>query len=188
MMLLELFLGFLYVGCFSFGGAYSAIPLIREVVASHGWITDEALSYMIAVSESTPGPIMVNMATYVGANQAGVLGSAIATFATILPAFLIILLVMVILSKILEHKYTQAVLSGLKPCISGIILAIGAYMLLDNLFALSSVPTLDFKAIIIALLLLATLFSAKKWFNKKISPIMLICISAILGIVVYGIF
>ncbi len=188
MMLLELFFGFLYVGCFSFGGAYSAIPLIREVVISRGWITDEALSYMIAVSESTPGPIMVNMATYVGANQAGVLGAAIATFATILPAFLIILLVMVVLSKILEHKYTQAVLSGLKPCISGIILAIGAYMLLDNLFALSSAQTLDFKAIAIAILLLAILWVTKKRFNKKISPIMLICISAVLGIAVYGIF
>ena len=81
MTLLELFLGFLKVGCFSFGGAYAAIPLIREVVSSYGWIGDEALEHMIAVSESTPGPIMVNLATYVGADRAGLLGAALATFA-----------------------------------------------------------------------------------------------------------
>ena len=80
MMLWNLFLGFLKVGCFSFGGAYAAIPLIREVVLSYGWMDDEKLTYMIAVSESTPGPIMVNMATYVGASQAGFLGGLILYF------------------------------------------------------------------------------------------------------------
>lgn len=69
MIYIELFLGFLKVGCFSFGGAYAAIPLIREVVFQYGWITEEKLTYMIAVSESTPGPIMVNLATYVGSSQ-----------------------------------------------------------------------------------------------------------------------
>ena len=93
MILLELFLGFLKVGCFSFGGAYFAIPLIRETVLSHGWLTDDAVSYMIAVSESTPGPIMVNMATYVGSSQAGFLGALVATTAVVLPSFLVILLV-----------------------------------------------------------------------------------------------
>ena len=63
MILLELFIGFLKVGCFAFGGAYGAIPLIRDVVLSYGWLDDEMLTYMIAVSESTPGPIMVNLAT-----------------------------------------------------------------------------------------------------------------------------
>ena len=66
MIYLELFLGFLYVGCFAFGGAYGAIPLIRDVVLNYGWLTEEELTYMIAVSESTPGPIMINLATYVG--------------------------------------------------------------------------------------------------------------------------
>ena len=73
MIYLELFLGFLKVGCFAFGGAYGAIPLIRDVVLSYGWLSDETLTYMIAVSESTPGPIMVNLATYVGSSQAGML-------------------------------------------------------------------------------------------------------------------
>ena len=79
MILWQLFLSFLQVGAFSFGGAYGAIPLIRDVVSARGWLDDEALTHMIAVSESTPGPIMVNMATYVGNSQAGLPGAAVAT-------------------------------------------------------------------------------------------------------------
>ena len=81
MIYLDLFLGFLKVGCFAFGGAYGAIPLIRDVALSYGWLSDETLTYMIAVSESTPGPIMVNLATYVGSSQAGMLGAIVATLA-----------------------------------------------------------------------------------------------------------
>ena len=98
MIYFDLFIGFLEVGFFSFGGAYVAIPLIRDVVMAHGWLDDEMLSYMIAISESTPGPIMVNMATYVGSEKGGLLGAAIATFAVVLPAFIIILLLMCISS------------------------------------------------------------------------------------------
>ena len=93
MIYLELFAGFLKVGCFAFGGAYGAIPLIRDVVLSYGWLNDDMMTYMIAVSESTPGPIMVNLATYVGSSQGGFLGAVIATAAVVLPSFLIILLV-----------------------------------------------------------------------------------------------
>ena len=125
MIFLELFLGFLQVGCFSFGGAYGAIPLIRDVVLSYGWLDDETLTYMIAVSESTPGPIMVNLATYIGSSQGGFLGAVIATAAVVLPAFVIILLVMVLLKAVLKNPYVQAVLKGLKPCVTGIILATG---------------------------------------------------------------
>ncbi len=85
----DLLIGFLKVGLFAFGGAYGAIPLIRDVVLSYGWIDDELLTYMIAVSESTPGPIMVNLATYVGSSQAGFPGALIATTAVVLPSFII---------------------------------------------------------------------------------------------------
>ncbi len=97
MIYLDLFLGFLKVGCFAFGGAYAAIPLIRDIVFSYGWLSDEMLTYMIAISESMPGPIMVNLATYVGTSQAGIVGALIATFAVVLPSFIIILLVTAIL-------------------------------------------------------------------------------------------
>ena len=108
MILQELFIGFLKVGCFAFGGAYGAIPLIRDVVLSYGWLDDEMLTYMIAVSESTPGPIMVNLATYVGSSQAGLAASIIATLAVVLPSFLIILLVTALLKTALKnHGYKR---------------------------------------------------------------------------------
>ena len=108
MIYLELLIGFLKVGCFAFGGAYGAIPLIRDVVMSYGWLTDEALSYMIAVSESTPGPIMVNLATYVGNSQGGILGSVLATLAVVLPSFVIILVIMALLKNIIKNETTSA--------------------------------------------------------------------------------
>ena len=132
MIFLELFLGFLWVGCFSFGGAYGAIPLIRDVVLSHGWLDEETLTYMIAVSESTPGPIMVNLATYIGSSKAGLAGASLATLAVVLPAFLIILLVMTAVNTLLHNPYMQALLQGIKPCVIVIILATGTYMVLNH--------------------------------------------------------
>ena len=183
----DLFLGFLEVGCFSFGGAYGAIPLIRDVVLSYGWISDEMLTYMIAVSESTPGPIMINMATYVGSSQAGFLGALTATAAVVLPSFLIILLITTFLKTALKKKYVQAVVQGLKPCVTGIILATGIYMLLQNCFVSMLSPSFNLHTIAIAILLFAVKYCYRRITGKKISPILLIVISAGLGILVFGI-
>ncbi|MBE5956344.1 MAG: chromate transporter [Lachnospiraceae bacterium] len=187
MIYLDLFLGFLKVGCFAFGGAYGAIPLIRDVVLSYGWLTDEALTYMIAVSESTPGPIMVNLATYVGSSQAGLFGALLATSAVVLPSFLIILLVMAALKNVLKNKYVQAVLRGMKPCVIGIVLATGVYMILKNMiiFSNGSSTVVDGKAMIITAALFGSMFAYKKLNKKKLSPILLIIISAILGVLLY---
>lgn len=180
MIYLDLLFGFLRVGCFAFGGAYGAIPLIRDVVLSYGWMTDEALTYMIAISESTPGPIMVNLATYVGSSQGGLLGAIIATLAVVLPSFIIILLVMACLKNALKNKYIQAVLRGLKPCIIGIIFATGVFMTVNHAIA-------DTRAGIIAIVLAAIMFGSKPVLKKKISPILLIILSACMGMVVYGV-
>ena len=185
MIYLDLFLGFLMVGCFAFGGAYGAIPLIRDVVLSYGWLTDETLTYMIAVSESTPGPIMVNLATYIGSNQAGFLGAALATLAVVLPSFLIILLVTAILKTALKNKYVQAILRGLKPCVIGIVLATGIYMIFSNCFGKLPALTVNMQAIIISVLLAAAMFTYKHIKKKKLSPIGLIIISACLGIFLF---
>ena len=183
MILLELFLAFLKVGCFSFGGAYFAIPLIRETVLSHGWLPDETVSYMIAVSESTPGPIMINMATYVGSSQAGFLGALVATVAGVLPSFVIILLVCVLMKAFIRNAYVQAMLRGMKPCIIGIILATGTDMLVKN----CGFPTgPDWKAMILTAVLAILFFGSEKLLKKKLSPIALIGISGVLGILVYG--
>lgn len=179
MIYLELILGFLEVGIFSFGGAYGAIPLIRDVALRYGWLTEERLLYFIAVCESTPGPIMVNMATYVGASQAGLLGAALATLTVILPAFVIILLVTGIMAKFMTNPWVKAIMAGLKPCVIGIILATGGWMVVSNV-------GLDIRAVIITALLGGCLLAAKV-VKKKLSPIALIAISAVLGAVIYGI-
>ena len=179
--MMDLLLGFLKVGCFTFGGAYSAIPLIRDIVLSYGWLTDEQLSHMIAVSESTPGPIMVNLATYIGSDQAGLLGAAIATLAVVLPSFFIILLLTALLKTALKNKYVQAVLRGMKPCVIGIVLATGIYMVLSNAFGTVSAINPDWRAIAITLLLGAAMFGYKHFTKKKLSPIALILIAAVLG-------
>ena len=182
MIYLELFWGFLKVGAFAFGGAYGAIPLIRDIVLSYGWLTDETLTYMIAVSESTPGPIMVNLATYVGSNQAGLPGAILATTAVVLPSFFIILLLMAILKNTIRNKYVQAVLRGLKPCMIGIVLATGICMILRNCYAAQE---LDIRNIVIMAALLLLLYGSRYVLKKKMSPIWLIIISAGIGVVLF---
>lgn len=184
MRYLELFFGFLYVGCFAFGGAYGAIPLIRDVVLNYGWLTEEELTYMIAVSESTPGPIMVNLATYVGSTQAGFFGSLLATTAVVIPSFVIMLLITAVLKHSVKHPVVQAVLQGMKPCIIGIILATGLYMMVSHCFTGTGV---DGKALLITVVLAVSLYVLPKFKIKKPSPILLILLSACLGVVVYGV-
>jgi len=187
MILLDLFVGFLKVGCFAFGGAYGAIPLIRDVVMSYGWLDDDMLSYMIAVSESTPGPIMVNLATYIGSSQAGFIGASLATLAVVLPSFVIILLVTASLKTALKNKYVQAVLRGLKPCVIGIVLATGFSMVIKNAFFFKNGFGTEVKNTAITLALIAVMTGYKKLKNKKLSPIMLIVVSACIGAVLYSI-
>ena len=177
MILWELFLGFLRVGCFAFGGAYGALPLIRDIVLSYGWLSEEELSYMIAVSESTPGPIMINLATFVGSREAGIGGALLATFAVVLPSFVIILLVTAAMKNALKNPYVQALLRGLKPSIIGIVLAMGIWMTAKSTFSA------DWKAIGITAFLAFLMFGTEPLFKKKISPIALICVAAVCGII-----
>ena len=184
MILWELFVEFLKVGCFSFGGAYGAIPLIRDAVLARGWLDGDSLSYMIAISESTPGPIMVNMATYVGSSQGGFAGALVATLAVVLPSYLIILLVAAALEAVIQKPWVQALLRGLKPCVIGIILATGVELVLTG-FAPGGEA--DWRAGAITAVLAVILFGSKYVLKKKLSPITLICIAACIGIAVYGV-
>ncbi len=187
MIYLDLFLGFLKVGLFSFGGAYGAIPVIREVVMENGWVTESKFAYLLAISESTPGPIMVNTATYIGNEVGGILGSALATFTVCMPAFIIILLLSMILKNFLKNPYVQGVLNGIKPCIIGIILATGLHMIIENAFAEGfSIPK-NWQSFVIMAILIVAMFIYKKIKGKAISPIMLIAVAAVSGIVIYGI-
>ena len=123
MTYLTLFLTFLKIGALTFGGGYAMLPMIREAVAAHGWLTDEALVDFIAVSESTPGPFAVNIATFVGARVGGVFGAVCATGGVVLPSFLIILLVAGLFDKFRESKLVKGCMEGLKPAVVGLIAA-----------------------------------------------------------------
>ena len=184
MIYLELFLGFLEVGCFAFGGAYAAIPVIRDMVLRYGWISEGDLSHMIAVSESTPGSIIVNLATFVGSRQGGFWGAVIATVSVVTPAFLIILIVTRVFKNAMENTCVKTVMEGLKSCVIGIILAVGLFMILKSLMPKAFV--FDRQALYMAagIVLLQVGYRKKK--GKSLSAIHLIIASAVMGVCVYG--
>lgn len=188
MIYLSLFLNFLKIGAFTFGGAYGAIPLIREAVLSNNWLSEEQFSYFLAVSESTPGPIMVNMATYIGFEKGGVLGAALCTLGTVLPAFVVMLLLTSILRRVIDHPRVKATLGAIVPTVTGIILATGGYMTYEAIWSLSPENSIkfDLSACLIALILVAIINLYRYLCKKPISPILLIAVSACLGILFYG--
>ena len=190
-VLLNLFLTFLKIGAVSFGGGYGMISLMREEVLSNGWATEEAFMNFIAVAESTPGPIAVNMATFIGSTNydIGWLGGIVATLGVILPSFIIILLIASLLRGFLQYKGVKAVLHGIHPTVAGLITATGITMILSVLLGISNIQsavTINYKSIIIMGLILLIAFGYKKFTKKKISPILLIVISAVLGILFFS--
>ena len=189
MIYLTLFLTFLQIGAVSFGGGYAMISLIREKVLTHGWLTEEELLNMIAVSESTPGPIAVNMATFVGSTQGGVLGSLLATLGVVLPSFIMILIIAALIRNLLKYRGVQAVLGGIRPCVVALILATAITMLMSTLFSFKTVEGAvnpDGKGLIIFAIIAATAVMFKKVRKKPISPILLILLSAGLGMLLYA--
>lgn len=190
MIYLQLFLTFFEIGLFTFGGGYAMISLIRDKALVLGWLTEEELLNMIAVSESTPGPIAVNMATFVGSTQGGVLGSMVATLGVVLPSFIIILLVCAVIRNFLKYKGVQAFLRGVRPCVVALILATATTMalsLLLNISTLTGGVNPDVRGMIILVVLIAIALVFKKAKKKKPSPILMILISAGLGMLLYSI-
>ena len=189
MIYLELFLTFLQIGAFSFGGGYGMISLIREKVTAYGWLTEEEMLNMIAVSESTPGPIAVNMATFVGSSQGGFFGALLATLGVVLPSFILILIIAALIRNLLKYSGVKAFLGGIRPCVVGLILATSFTMLMSTVIGISNIGdtfTVDFKGIIIFALLIAIAVISKLVFKKKPSPILMIIISAGLGMLTYS--
>lgn len=193
MIYLKLFLTFLEIGAVSFGGGYGMISLVREKVLTNGWLTEEEFLNMIAVSESTPGPIAVNMATFVGSSQGGVLGSALATVGVVLPAFIIMLLIASLIRNLLKYKGVQATLGGIRPAVVGLIVATAGTMILSSVLGLKTVaegfslelPELV-KNIVIFAVVVASSVIYKKIKKKKISPILLILISGVMGLALFS--
>lgn len=182
MIFLELMWAFFKIGAFTFGGGYSMITLIQPEVVAHGWMSNEDLINFIAVSESTPGPLAVNMATYIGSEVAGFPGALCATFAVVLPSFIIVLLVAKIYSSFAKNKYVSSCMSGLKPAVIGLIAA-ALFSFLHEVFfpdtVSFSVLTGSAFWISAGILAIDLLMSF-----KKVHPILIIIISAVLGIAV----
>ena len=190
MIHLQLFVTFFEIGLFTFGGGYAMISLIRDKALALGWLTEEQLLNMIAVAESTPGPIAVNMATFVGSVQGGVLGALTATLGVVLPSFIIILLIASVIRNFLKYKGVQAFLGGVRPCVVALILATAVTMALSTLLHVTTLTggiAPDLRAIAILALLVTIALVFQKIKKKKPSPIVMILISAGLGMVLYSI-
>lgn len=192
MILLELFFTFLKIGAFAFGGGYGMIPVMKQEVLLKGWLTESQFLDIVGISESTPGPIAVNMSTYIGTEIAGVLGAIICTFAVVLPAFLIMYFVAKVLEKFANNKYVSAFLDGIKPVVIGFILAVGITLLLKVLSVVVVAPVgfgaIDLKGVIIAVAVALIIVIPKRIFHKKTPPVLTILSSALLGIIAYGLF
>lgn len=190
MIYLKLFLTFFEIGMFTFGGGYAMISLIREKALAFEWLSEAELLNMIAVSESTPGPIAVNMATFVGSTQGGILGSIVATLGVVLPSFIIILLISALIQNFLKYKGVQAFLGGVRPCVIALILSTAFTMLLSTLLGVTTVRggfAPDLRGIVIFAILVAIAIIFKKIKKKKPSPILMIVISAGLGMLLYSV-
>ena len=188
-MIWTLFYEFLKIGLFTFGGGYGMIPIIKETVISHGWMDEAQFLDMIGLSEVTPGPIAINMATYVGNQQAGFLGALVSTIGVVLPAFIIMLLIAIVLKRFMKAKGVQSVLSGIKPVAIALIASSGLILFSDILFPISvnngtiSV-SINQTSIFIFLLIAFTFLTRRFIFQKKNNPIAVIVISAAIGLLV----
>lgn len=190
MIYLKLLLTFLQIGAFSFGGGYGMISLIREKVMMYEWLSEDELLNMIAVAESTPGPIAVNMATFIGSAQGGFLGALFATLGVVLPSFVIILIISALMKNLLKYAGVKAFLGGVRPCVAGLILATAITMLMSAVIGFTGIGVplaIDCKGIVIFVILIAVSGITKSAFKKKASPILMILLSAGLGILVYSV-
>ncbi len=181
MIYLELFITFLTIGAFTFGGGYAMLPLIQNAVLEKGWLAESDIVNFIAVSESTPGPFAINIATYVGMETGGFLGAVCATLGVVVPSFVIILIVARIYKQFQESKLVKGCMTGLRPTVIGLIagavLTIGQTVFFPNGFGFAN---LDFYVIIVSLII--CLIGIFLIFKKKVHPIILIIVSATLGV------
>lgn len=189
MIYLKLFLNFLKIGAVSFGGGYGMIALIQETVITNGWMTEAEFLNFLAVAESTPGPIAVNMATYIGSVVGGILGSFLATLGVVLPAFLIILTISAFINNLMKFAGVKAVIGGIRPAIVGLIISTAIVMILSTVFGVENayeVKPFDYRGIVIFTIIAAIAIIYKLIRKKNFSPVFLILISAGLGMIFYG--
>ncbi|MCC3863678.1 chromate transporter [Terrisporobacter petrolearius] len=188
MIYLQLFFEFFKTGLFAVGGGMATLPFLYDMADKTGWFTSGQLADMIAVSESTPGPIGVNMATYVGYTTAGIGGGIIATLGLVIPSIIIIIIISYFLKSFRENKYIDAAFYGLRPASTGLIAAAGMTVVTITLLQMdlfkSSGKILDlfnWKSLILAIIIYLLSNNIKQ--TKKLHPVFFIAGSAIVGII-----
>lgn len=185
---LKLFLTFLKIGAFTFGGGYAMLPLIQQEVIKNGWLTEEQILNFIAVSESTPGPFAINISTYIGTEKGGFFGAIAATLGVTLPSFVIILIVARVFTAFRKNRFVSGAMSGLKPAVIGLIgaavITVGKSVFFPSVssFDLSALKDTVFSYSFLISLLIFVVSLSLVMSKKKISPILVIVISAALGI------
>lgn len=182
MLYLQLFYTFFKIGLFGFGGGYAMLSMIQgEVVTRYGWLTSQEFTDIVAISQMTPGPIGINSATYVGFTATGsVWGSIIATLAVVLPSFILMLAISKFFLKYQKHPVVEAVFSGLRPAVVGLLAS--AALVLMNAKNFSS-PKEDMYSFIISCLIFLVAFVGTR--KYKINPILMIVACGIAGLILY---
>ncbi len=185
MILLRLYINFFLAGLFSIGGGLATLPFLHDIGERTGWFTAHELADMLAVSESTPGAIGINMATYAGFRTAGIPGALITTLALITPGVIIILIVARILQRFQDSRYVTYVFNGLKPASVALITAAGLSVMQIAIIHYNLIGTgsaleelVDIKALILAGVLFVLIHKF-----RKIHPVVFIGFSALAGIV-----
>ena len=189
MIYFQLFLTFLKVGSFTFGGGYAMLSLISESVLSYGWMTEEELLNFLGVETVIPGPISVNMATYVGYEQGGFMGALLATLGVSLSSFIIILLVVSCIKNLLKYEPVKAFLEGMRSSAGGLITSVAITMALTTFLGIDSIKTkkiiFNWYSFIILFTIILIPILWKKYKKKEFSSILLVIISGLLGIVFF---
>ena len=184
MILLRLYFEFFRTGLFAVGGGLATIPFLEDMATRTGWFTTADLTTMIAVSESTPGPIGVNMATYVGFETAGILGSVVATLGLVTPSLIVILIVASVLQKFRQSKGVDAVFYGLRPASTALIASAGINVALAVFIKIGGIMEHTFSPRWNAIALAVAVFVCMKFTKlKKLHPIVFIAAAAVIGAV-----
>jgi chromate transporter len=191
MILWQLFFTFLKVGAFAFGGGYAMLSLIGDSVLSYGWMSEEELLNFVGVETVVPGPIAVNMATYIGYEQAGFLGALLATVGVVLPSFFIILIVAALVRNLLKYPPVQSFITSLRPALGGLILSVAVTMALKVFLGVESVKnaavSFDWRTLVVLAAVIAVPALWKRWRKREFSSILLVVISGVLGVLLFGI-
>ena len=191
MIYLQLFLTFLKVGAFAFGGGYAMLSLIGDSVLKYGWMTEEELLNFVGVETVIPGPIAVNMATYIGYGQGGFLGAFLATLGVVLPSFIIILIVAACIKNLLKYPPVKTFIASMRPALGGLIVSVAVTMALTVFFGIDTVSTInlsfDPRTLVVLAVVIAIPIIWKRIKKKEFSSILLVVISGVLGMLLFGI-